>query len=86
MVQEDVLKPFVKSDKTTFSLICKWGCDGSSGHNQYKQPFSEEGSDDEYMFVVSFVPICLYAEYDDSSETKIVWQNPKCSSTKYLDQ
>lgn len=59
------------------NLICKWGCDGSSGHSRYKQKFSSNESDDEYLFLISFVPIKI------TNGTCSVWENPCCSSTRY---
>lgn len=73
----EVLAPDVKS----YVLIYKWGCDGSSGHSLYKQPFQNSDDTDEYMFVVSLVPLRLVR--DDDSSKKIVWENPRSSSPKF---
>jgi hypothetical protein len=54
------------------------GCDGSSGYNRFKQRFSEKSHDDQYLFIISFVPIKLV-----SDNNIIIWQNPKTSSTRY---
>lgn len=63
---------------SAFSLISKWGCDGSSGHSTYKQKFANSEDTDEFLFVFSFVPLQLR---DNSGN--IVWQNPRPSSTMY---
>lgn len=40
-------------------LYCKWGCDGSSGQSEYKQPLANESEDisDGNLFITSLVPI-----------------------------
>ncbi|XP_048005624.1 uncharacterized protein LOC125241277 [Leguminivora glycinivorella] len=63
---------------TSLRLISKWGCDESSGHSTYKQKFTDNASTDQYLFVFSFVPLRLL---DD--ENKVIWQNPRPSSTMY---
>lgn len=40
-------------------MIYKWGCYGSSGLSLYKQRFENEESTDEYMFIISLVPLRL---------------------------
>lgn len=64
----------------SLTLISKWGCDGSSGHSQYKQRFQKQGVTDEFLFLISFVPLKLYIT--DHTQT-VVWQNPRPSSTRY---
>lgn len=61
-----------------YNLIYKWGCDGSSGHSLYKQPFENPDSTDEYMFVISLVPIRL----EDNAQ-KVIWENPRPSSPRF---
>lgn len=74
--QCDVLKNL--SSDSSFTLISKWGCDGSSGHSTYKQKFSSSDDTDEFLFMFSFVPLQLR---DESGN--IAWQNPRPSSTTY---
>ena len=62
---------------TPFTLISKWGCDGSSGHSTYKQGFKNSDATDEFLFVFSFVLLRL------SDGQNIIWQNPRPSSTLY---
>lgn len=60
-----------------FVLLSKWGCDGSSGHNTFKQSFENEGATDANMFLISLVPLRL-------TDTKsLVWDNPRPSSTRF---
>lgn len=33
-------------------LISKWGCDGSSGHSEYQQKFTDENTTDKSMFFI----------------------------------
>lgn len=77
-VQSEVLKSL--SPITEYTLISKWGCDGSSGRSRYKQKFAYQDSDDEYLFVYSFVPIKLY-KLDENEQC--IWQNPRPASTMY---
>lgn len=61
-----------------FTLHCKWGFDGSSGHSAYKQVWEEKGEvSDESVFITSFVPLVLTG--DDGE----VWKNPRPSSTRF---
>lgn len=60
------------------TFIHKWGCDGSSGQSQYKQPFSEAYISDESLFMISLVPLQIQRE-----DNCILWKNPHPSSPKY---
>lgn len=66
------------SPNSSFTLISKWGCDGSSGHSAYKQRFENSEDTDEFLFVYSFVPLRLI---DEGNNT--IWQNPRPSSTMF---
>ncbi|XP_050530607.1 uncharacterized protein LOC126899604 [Daktulosphaira vitifoliae] len=64
-------------------LICKWGCDGSSGHSQYKQKFSESSTTTDYdLFMFSMVPLQLRFT-DECGDKHIIWKNPRYSSTRF---
>lgn len=63
--------------RSSFILLSKWGCDGSSGHSTYKQRFENPNATDEFLFVYSLVPLRLF-----DGET-VIWQNPRPSSTLY---
>ena len=86
-VQEEVFERVLNCDPMIFKLICKWGCDGSGGHKQYKQKFINEGEeqahDDSDMFVISLVPLQLYCTEDVGTEKIILWQNSRSSSTRF---
>ena len=47
--------------KCDFQLICKWGCDGTSGQSTFKQKFHDDDGTktDANMFVTSLVPLQL---------------------------
>lgn len=40
-------------------MFSKWGCDGSSGHSEYHQKFTDPNDCDKYMFLTSLVPLTL---------------------------
>lgn len=61
-------------------LVSKWGCDGSSGHSEYHQKFTDPNTSDKYMFLTSFVPLTL-TERNDAS--KMCWKNTEPSSTRF---
>lgn len=42
-----------------FRFLCKWGCDGSSGHSEYHQTFNGENITDGSVFLFSLVPLRL---------------------------
>lgn len=71
-------------------LICKWGCDGSSGHNEYMQKPTESYSDEDTtsdgnLFLFSLVPLQLnaYLKDEEVGVKKCIWKNPTPSSTRY---
>lgn len=94
-VQQEVISQNLPTDISELTLICKWGCDGSSGQSTYKQKFSCVDqiidSCDSDLFALSLVPLQLYAFVNDNAEgegegTKnklIFWQNPRPNSTRY---
>jgi len=59
-----------------FILVSKWGCDGSSGHSEYKQSFENEGATDANMFLISLVPLRM------TDTNSLFWENPRPSSTR----
>lgn len=38
----DVIKSLSSEKVRNLNLICKWGCDGTSGQNTYKQKFTND--------------------------------------------
>ncbi|KAL0879456.1 hypothetical protein ABMA27_003207 [Loxostege sticticalis] len=75
LAQDEVIRSVLP--RSYYTLISKWGCDGSSGHSTYKQRFENTNATDEFLFVYSFVPLRLL-----DGET-VIWQNPRLSSTLY---
>lgn len=65
--------------KDECTLITKWGCDGSSGHSEYKQRINEEDISDGNLFLTSLVPLHLC---DKDDEKIIFWKNKSPSSTR----
>jgi len=63
-------------DHTAERLVSKWGCDGSSGHSEYKQSFENEGATDANMFLISLVPLRM------TGTNSLFWENPRPSSTR----
>lgn len=66
----------------SLTLISKWGFDGSSGQSEYKMKFDDDIDCDSSIFMVSLVPIQLVTN-DLQGEEKILWKNPRTSSTRY---
>lgn len=80
-------------------LLSKWGCDGSSGHSEYKQtpvPIRSETSSDEdeddapslppsdsHLFLFSLQPLSLVGTEETTGNEITLWRNKKPSSTKY---
>lgn len=75
-LQEEV---FMLSSSKTFTLICKWGIDGSSGQSNYRQ-HSTSKQKDSSVLIISLVPLQLR---DSQDETNIIWQNRVPSSTRF---
>ena len=80
-MQEAALGTVVTYDGKTkkLVLVSKWGCDGSTGHSQYKQKASSENLSDNDLFLSSVVPLPLHLEKDSNT---ILWQNPRPSSPR----
>lgn len=76
-VLNNVVEPLGHENLKNMCLISKWGFDGSSGHSAYKQAFHGPEASDSAVFITSFVPIRLLCD------EKIIWQNPRPSSTRY---
>lgn len=67
----------------SFTLLCKWGCDGSSAQSRYKQKLESLEHSDENLFAISFVPLRLIMTNNKIGDTSIIWQNRRASSTRY---
>lgn len=59
LTQMDVIKSLASENVRNLNLICKWGCDGTSGQNMYKQKFSDDdgSKSDANIFFTSLVPL-----------------------------
>lgn len=64
---------------TRLVLLCKWGIDGSSGQSNYRQVTSADKTDSS-VIIICLVPLQL-RDFED--ETKILWENPVPSSTRF---
>lgn len=79
-----------------FEFLFKWGCDGTSGVNEYMQLFHREDSNvseeneeeaivysNNSIFMFSAVPLQFLAIANGTQEKVIQWENPHPSSTRY---
>ncbi|XP_063909076.1 uncharacterized protein LOC135126834 [Zophobas morio] len=77
-IEERLLNELTTDEKKNIKMIYKWGCDGASGQGHYKQKFTNQPqADDSFLFVISMVPLQM------TCNGKVLWQNPKPSSTSY---
>jgi len=84
LTQMDVIKSLSSEKVRNFNLICKWGCDGTSGQSRYKQKFTNDGSkSDDNIFFTSIVPLQLISTNQETNATLIVWKNPRPSSPRF---
>lgn len=74
----EVVEHLSEEEKSSLTLISKWGCDGSQ-QEQYKIKFENELDTDANIFQSSVVPLQLLYGH----EKKILWQNPTPSSPHY---
>jgi hypothetical protein len=81
-VQSDVVTQFLNEASNGVTLLHKWGGDGSASQSNYKQKFSGEGTSepksDSNLFATCLVPLRL-----STNNGRILWQNPRPSSTRY---
>lgn len=83
LVQNEVIRRLTQDNVRKMDLICKWGCDGSSGQSEYKQTFSDDSKSDAHVFFTSVVPLQLACYDEQSKEEIIVWKNPRPSSPRF---
>jgi len=63
----------------------KWGCDGSSGYNDFMQKKSTDAGStfsETSIFIFSYVPLRLTCLNKDFEEVEL-WINPRPSSVTY---
>jgi len=84
LTQRDIMKSLNMETVIKTDLICKWGCDGSSGQSEYKQKFIDESTSDANIFLTSLVPLQLqFVESECNKETDIIWKNPRPLSPRF---
>lgn len=83
LAQSVVIRSLAKENVRSMDLICKWGCDGSSGQSEYKQTFTDNSKSDAHVFFTSVVPLQLVCIDQESKEKIIVWKNPRPSSPRF---
>lgn len=76
---ERLFKTFSEQEfPPVLSASYKWGMDGSSGHSEFKQRFSNSENSDATIFCTNIVPLSI------KSESAIIWTNKKPNSARYL--
>lgn len=78
-LQKEWIENCLGKTENNLRLIGKWGFDGSTGHSEYKQKFTNCNDDDISLFVTSYVPLRLVT----ASDSKLVRKNPRPSSIRY---
>lgn len=84
-VQSEVLHLLPSSEIYKLNLVCKWGCDGTSGQSTFKQKFDNDDEDktDATIFFTSVVPLQLVFVDGGDNEGITVWKNPRPSSPRF---
>lgn len=83
LYQMEVIKTLSEKKLENLTLIGKWGCDGSSGHNEYKHKLDENSNSNESIFFTSYVPLQLVHVDSLTKESTVVWKNPRPSSPRF---
>lgn len=65
-LMESMTEAEVDSMESDVIMVAKWGCDGSSGHSNYTQKFSNTDFSDEALFLTSMVPLQIRRKADGS--------------------
>lgn len=81
--QNDVIDRLSEDQLKNLILLCKWGCDGSSGHSRYKQKISEENVSDESILFLALVPLQIMNVDLASNKSVVFWKNPRPSSPRF---
>lgn len=77
---EEVKPPL---DAKKLKMVSKYGGDGTSGFNNYKQKFENSEDSDSSLFLMSLVPLRL--EYEIGNTCSTIWENPRpCSPRNCL--
>lgn len=85
LAQNEVIASFSSFDLQELELICKWGCDGTSGQSTFKQKFADDDGTktDANIFFTSLVPLELFSIDKKNNSKIIVWKNPRTSSPRF---
>ncbi|CAB3252648.1 unnamed protein product [Arctia plantaginis] len=83
LLNMEVIKILSAKQLENLILIVKWGCDGSSGHNEYKHKLDDETDSDKHIFFTSLVPLQLLHIDTATIKSTVVWKNPRPSSPRY---
>lgn len=63
-----------------YTLLYKWGFDGSSGHTSFKQNFAKDASfEDCAILTTTIVPVLLINKCNQD----VAWRNPAPNSSRY---
>lgn len=81
--QKEVIDQLSIEQLQNLVLICKWGCDGSSGHSTYKQRFAEKDASDANILFLALVPLQLMYIDQTTKKVNVIWKNPRPSSPRY---
>ena len=73
------LGELIETGRRSFTMLSKWGCDGSGRHAQYQQIFSDPSMTDSSLFLFSLVPLQLRPV----SSAVATWENPIPGSPLY---
>lgn len=79
-VQSKVINKHEPRSVQNLCLLCKLGCDGSSGQSEYK--FTDENKADT-VFLTSLVPLQIVGFNAAENKDLIIWKNPTPSSERF---
>ena len=71
--------------KSELTLVAKWGCDGSSGHSTYSQPFPSPDMSDAALFLTSLVPCKSKVKRTELKSFGEILCHPRLGSVALLD-
>lgn len=86
LIQKDVIKSLTSDNVRYVNLICKWGCDGTSGQSSFKQKFDDDtdgNKTDTSIFFTLLVPLQIISVNKSTKKEIIIWKNPRPSSPRF---
>jgi len=81
-----VIKSLTSDNVRYVNLICKWGCDGTSGQSSFKQKFDDDTDGnkiDTSIFFTLLVPLQIISVDKSTKKEIIIWKNPRPSSPRF---